>query len=942
VVTGEVNMERGTHGVAGDTINLAARLSGLAKPGQILIDGGTCRQVEGHFECEFQETTTVKGKSEPVQVNVIVSERDKPVTIHRLSGVRADLIGRKMEMAELRDAVERLQQGKGSIFSIYGAAGTGKSRLAEEFKAGLGLNKIQWVEAHAYAYSQNISYFPLIDLLNRILGIDEKDSSEKVREKIESGMESLLGNKKDEAIPYIGRLYSLSYPQIENVSPEFWKSRLQMAVLSIFIALASKAFTVFFMEDLHWADPSFMELIRCSFLEIRQPAIVICTYRPTLSLFTGQQKANVTKYYHEILLENLSLSDAQSMLESLLKTESIPSELKRWVQDKAEGNPFYLEELINSLIESDRLVQDSAGWKLTGTLTESDIPSSLHGIISGRLDRLEKQTKRILQEASVIGRDFLYEILKRISELKERIDGELNQLERLDLIRTRSFQPDLEYMFKHALTQEIVYNGLLKKQRREIHEQIAQVMENLFKDRLPEFHETLAFHYARGISQSKAVDYLIKSGEKCLERFAAEEAQQYFRQAYKILASKEELSVSEKIILIDILNNWGHAFYCLGEAVEFIDRFKSHEAMADSLVDKTRKGMFFVWFGIALFIAGRAKNSYDYLINGLELGEATGDKKIIGYACVWLPWPCGEMGLFDEGIDYGEKAQKIYELFPFEEHHFFVLLSGLSYIYALLGNTNRVLENAKRMSEYGKITSNNLNEGFEHWVNSMASIATGDLETAQKNGKLMIESALYPIYAQNAKISLGYSFFFTGDFEQAENVLKECNSFCEKSGYGQVSILCKIILSPIFISKGQMQQGLNLLENTRKNLIINRRRVWYAVSENILGEIYAHIATGPKPALSIMAKNIGFLVKNVPYAAKKAEAHFNKAIGLMKEIGAKGLLGPVYLGLAKFYNATKRTGQARQALLEAIKAFEECEAETYLKQANELLASLNK
>ena len=387
-----------------------------------------------------------------------------------------------MEMAELRDAVERLRQGKGSIFSIYGAAGTGKSRLVEEFKAGLDLNKIQWVEAHAYAYSQNISYFPLIDFLNRILGIDEKDASEEVKQKIESGMESLLGNKKDEAIPYLGRLYSLSYPQIENVTPEFWKSRLQMAVLSIFTALAAKAPTVFFMEDLHWADPSFMELIRRSFLEIRQPAIVLCTYRPTLSLFTGQQQATIAKYYHEIRLENLTLSDAQSMLESLLKTENIPSDLKRWVQNKAEGNPFYLEELINSLIESDRLVQDGAGWKLTGSLTEADIPSSLHGIISGRLDRLEKQTKRILQEASVIGRDFLYEILKRISELQERIDGELNQLERLDLIRTRSFHPDLEYMFKHALTQEIVYNGLLKKHRKQIHEQIAQVMENLFKE----------------------------------------------------------------------------------------------------------------------------------------------------------------------------------------------------------------------------------------------------------------------------------------------------------------------------------------------------------------------------------------------------------------------------------------------------------------------------
>ncbi|MGB9441032.1 MAG: adenylate/guanylate cyclase domain-containing protein, partial [Desulfobacterales bacterium] len=168
VVTGEVNMERGTHGIAGDTINLASRLSSLAKPGEIVVEMDTCRQVEGHFECEYRETTTVKGKADPVQVHKVLSQRDKPITIHRLSGLRADLVGRNVELAELSEAVDNLRQGKGRVFSICGAAGTGKSRLVEEFKAGLDLEQIQWIEGHAYAYSQNIPYFPLVDLLNRL------------------------------------------------------------------------------------------------------------------------------------------------------------------------------------------------------------------------------------------------------------------------------------------------------------------------------------------------------------------------------------------------------------------------------------------------------------------------------------------------------------------------------------------------------------------------------------------------------------------------------------------------------------------------------------------------------------------------------------------------------------------------------------------------------
>ncbi len=153
VVTGEVNMERGTHGIAGDTINLASRLSNLANPGEIVVDVDTCRQVEGHFTCEYMETATVKGKADPVQIHKVLSQRDKPVTIRRLSGMRSDLVGRNVEMAELSEAVDNLRQGKGRVFSICGAAGTGKSRLVEEFKAGLDLGQIQWIEGHAYAYS---------------------------------------------------------------------------------------------------------------------------------------------------------------------------------------------------------------------------------------------------------------------------------------------------------------------------------------------------------------------------------------------------------------------------------------------------------------------------------------------------------------------------------------------------------------------------------------------------------------------------------------------------------------------------------------------------------------------------------------------------------------------------------------------------------------------
>ncbi|MFQ5870518.1 MAG: AAA family ATPase, partial [Candidatus Zixiibacteriota bacterium] len=335
VVTDEVILEKGTQGIIGDAINVASRLTGLARPGEILVGTETYRHAEGYFAFEGLEPTKVKGKTEPVQIYRVLSPREKPRRTHRLHGLRADLIGRKVEMAQLEKAIEQLREGKGTILSICGDAGTGKSRLVEEFKATLDLEEIQWREGHAYAYSQNIPYFPLIDLLNRALQIEEGDSPEKVREKIESGIERLI-EKKEDILPYVGSLYALSYPEVEGVSPEFWKARLQAAMQAILAALTQKAPTVICLEDLHWTDPSFLDLLRFILSEVRCPAIFLCVYRPPFSLFTSHELSGMGKLYQEIRLQDLSPSEAQDMMESLLKTKIIPLELRRFIQEKVE------------------------------------------------------------------------------------------------------------------------------------------------------------------------------------------------------------------------------------------------------------------------------------------------------------------------------------------------------------------------------------------------------------------------------------------------------------------------------------------------------------------------------------------------------------------------------------------------------------------------------
>ncbi|MFH1243260.1 MAG: adenylate/guanylate cyclase domain-containing protein [Pseudomonadota bacterium] len=940
VVTGEVNLERGTHGVAGDTINVAARLSGLAEADQIIVGPDTYHQAEGYFAFEVLEPAKVKGKQEPIQIHKVLSPKEQPNTTHRHHGLRADLIGREVELAQLREAAERLRQGKGAIFSICGETGIGKTRLIEEFRVTLDLDEIQWLDGQAYAYSQNIPYFPLIDLFNRGFQIKEGDAPQKVREKIESGVESLVG-KRGDVIPYVGSLYALSYPEIEEVSPEFWKSRLREAIHAILSGLAQSRPTIICLEDLHWADPSSMDLLRFVLLEFRFPALFICVYTPTISLFTSHQLRGLRAEYQEIQLNDLSLSEVQIMLGSLLKAKDIPKDLWAFIQKSVGGNPFYLEEVINALIEAGALTRNNGTWSLNRPISQIDMPSTIHGIIAARLDHLENESKRILQEASVIGRAFLYEILKKCTQLKEQIDSHLTILERMNLIHARSLQPDLEYVFKSALTQEVVYNGLLKKDRQAIHERIGLVMEEVFQDRLSEFCETLAFHFKQGVSFRKAVDYLIKSGEKSLGRYAVEESHQYFKEAFGLIANRSERTREEDGLLIDLLIKWSLVYYYRGDFRGQVDLLSEHRDMAESLDDKARLGMFYAWYGFSIYFRARLKDSYEYLLKALELGEETKDDQVISYACTWLAWTCTELGYLQEAILYGERAQEISKHIPSDHYLYFKSLGGIGLASFYKGDRTRGLEAGTAILDYGQRHSNIRSMVMGHFVTGLSSFVDGDFQASIDAFGKGIQTAADPFYSQFSRFCLGLGNARNGEFQEAEEALQEVASYSRDFGCELLGTPTHALLGLVSIAKGQMAQGLKMIEETLRACHENQRRSWYTTIEHALGQVYLQIVDkSAKVSLTTMAKNISFIMKNVPSAGKKAEEHFNRAIEVAKEIGAKGIQGQAYLDLGRLHKAKGKSDQARDCFIAAIEILEECQSEVFLKQAKEALTSL--
>jgi class 3 adenylate cyclase/tetratricopeptide (TPR) repeat protein/ABC-type dipeptide/oligopeptide/nickel transport system ATPase component len=940
VVTGEINLEKGTHGVAGDTLNVAARLGSAAGADEIIVGQEVYRQAKGHFDFETEVSIQAKGKAEPILAYKVVAPREKPLSFHGLSIIRSELIGRKAEMEELLSAVKELEQGSGSIFSICGEAGTGKSRLVEEFKTALPHDRIQWLEGHAYAYSQNIPYFPLIDLFNRVFHVREEDSPEAVRKKLETGIRGLVEHNEG-IVTCIGRLYSLKYPEVEEVSPEFWKAKLREAVKSLLSSLALKAPTVFFLEDIHWADPSFVELLRMTLMDVRQPAIVLCVYRPTFSLFTSHQLRGVEKIYREIRLQDLSSSEAQAMLGSLLQSDQIPSDLKRLVQDKAEGNPFYIEELVNSLVESQTLIREKGDWKLTRQIREADISSTVHGIIAGRLDRLENEAKRLLQEASVIGRSFLYEILKQVTEIKDQCDRWLIGLERLDLIRTKTVQPDLEYIFKHALTQEVVYSGLLKKERQEIHERIGHVMEPLFHERLSEFYETLAYHYKQGRSIHKAVHYLIKSGEKSLGRYALEEAYRNFQEAFDILSNKTDRSDDENTLLITLIVKWAYVYYYKGDFKALTDLLSAHQSLVDDIKDRSVAGMFYGWLGMALWSREEHRESQQQLLRALQIGEQLNDKQVIGYACTWLTWTCAELGHLEDAIKHGTRAQEIAKGFQGDHYLFFKSLGGMGFTYFYSGEGKKALEVGNTLVEFGEKNSDVRCMVMGHYIRGLGHYILGDLSTCVESEERAVQISADPYYRQFPTLFIGMGLFLKGEIQKARAALEEVAAFSEKSGVEEIGTPAKTMLGAVLLAQGELKRGLNTIEGCRRKFEEKGRKWCMGLTELILGQFYLQVATrSGETNLPFILKNLPFLITQFPSAAKKAKQHLLNCIDISEEINAQALAGEAYLNLGLWHKFKGRKEDAKESFSEAIRLFEKGNLEGPLRQAREAIASL--
>jgi class 3 adenylate cyclase/tetratricopeptide (TPR) repeat protein len=921
VIVGSVGDDlRMDYTAVGDTVNLASRMQTMARPGTVLVSADTHRMARDFFKFEPLGKVQVKGKEKPVEAYQLVEVGGVETRIEAaVARGLTKFVGRRREMAALQEAFEKAESGSGQVVCIVGEAGVGKSRLVLELRGMIPQEEYTYLEGRCLHYGGSMAYLPLIDILRSYFDIKGGEREFVIKKKISEKISRLDGKLKG-ILPPLHEILSLKVEDEEYVNLDLQKKRERTfeAIRDLLIRESESKPLILAVEDLHWVDRTSEDFLTYFMGWLANARILLLLlYRPEYTHLWASKSC-----YNQIRVDQLSANTSAELVQYILEEGEVAPELRDLILNRAAGNPLFMEEFTHTLLENGSIQKKDHQYVLSRRVADIQVPDTIQGIVAARMDRLEENLKRTMQVASVIGRDFAYRILQTITGMREELKSYLLNLQGLEFIYEKSLFPELEYVFRHALTQEVAYNSLLLKRRKEIHQRIGKAIEELYPDRLEEFYEALAFHFKQGESSDKAIDYLIKSGEKSYDRYAVEEAHQHFKEAFDILSSKPSRTKEEDCLLIDLLLKWAYVFYFRGDFRGLTGLFQANGGLAESLGDKARLGMFFGWLGLAVYCRGKAKDSYRYLSKALKLGEETEDQQVIGYACAWLTYTCADLGLLDEAILFGERAQEICRSRESDRYLYLKSLGGLGQAYADRGEVKKALEAGEANLEYGQRHSSIRSLGMGHVTLALAHQMDGDFPSAIECATQALEVSVDPFWAVCARLYLGLGYVFNGQFQEGENALQEILVYSRDLGIEMLDAPVQACLGLVAVAKGQIGEGIELAEGSLCSLMAEGRKTGYVQVAAGIGKVY------------------GLFAGQIPQAEKKAEEHLNKAIEVGKEIGAKGIMGQAYLDLGLLHSAKGEKGKARECVSAAIELFEQCGLERYLRQAKETLESL--
>jgi class 3 adenylate cyclase/predicted ATPase len=517
----------------GHTIHIASRMESIATPSSILVSEATCKLTEGYFDFKGLGATQVKGIPEPLAVYEVLRLgllRTRLQVAQRRGLAR--FVGRQSELDQLHGALDRVKAGLGQIVGVVGDAGVGKSRLFHEFKV-LSQRGCMVLETFSVSHGKSFAYLPLIELVKNYFQIEAHDDERKCREKV-AGRVLMLDRTLEDVLPYLLYLLGITEPgsALPNMDAQIRRQRTFEAITRLLVRESHNQPLELLFEDLQWLDSETE-----AFLDVlvdRLPGariLLLLNYRPEYQHDFSHQGG-----YTQLRLDPLGQAEARELLTALLGDDPSLTPLKTLIQDKTEGNPFFMEEVVQTLSE-EKVIQGEPGhYRTEKTPTTLHIPTTVQGVLAARIDRLPRAEKDLLQSLAVIGKEFSLSLIQRVVEPSDdQLHRLLAHLEAGEFIYERPAFPDTEYTFKHGLTQEVAGSSLLMEQRTALHERTAQAIEALFQPQLKDYYSELARHYSLSGNDPKAVEYLQRTGQQAIQRSAYQEAIRNLNAALELL-----------------------------------------------------------------------------------------------------------------------------------------------------------------------------------------------------------------------------------------------------------------------------------------------------------------------------------------------------------------------------------------------------------------------
>ncbi len=573
--------------VVGETVHLAARMEQMARPGSILTTTKTIRLAEGYVTARSLGPQPIKGLAEPEEVYELIGAgpartRLQAATIRGLT----QFVGRETELDQLRHAQQPVATELGQLVAIIGEAGIGKSRLLYEFTHSHRLLGWLVLETTAISLGRATSYLPVVALLKSYFAIQDRDEQHEIRRKV---VEKTLA--LDEGLePTLPAILALLDIPIDDagwhaLDPIQRRRRNLDAVRGLLLREARKQPVLLIFEDLHWVDNETQALLDALAGALGSARLLLLvTYRPGYEHVWGS-RAN----YRQIRLSALPTHDTRNLLEVLLGNDPELNPLKQLLIGRG-GNPFFLEETVRALVETQALSGERGHYRLMRPIENIQVPPTVQATLAARIDRLLPNDKNLLQIASVAGREVPLAVLRPMADFtEEALNHALEHLQTAEFLFESGLYPDVEYSFTHALTHEVTYNGLLRARRSSLHARLVNAIETLYRDRLGEHIERLAQHAVRGELLEKAVRYLRQAGQKALSRSALENGRVWFEQALAILEKVPETKENIELA-IDIRFDLRNSLHPLGHLERCLDHLQKVQAQATQLVDKRRLG----------------------------------------------------------------------------------------------------------------------------------------------------------------------------------------------------------------------------------------------------------------------------------------------------------------------------------------------------------------